>query len=252
MTVKIKNVTILLIVFVCLVLAVAKFVPVYQHKLNGNVVWSEDFSAALGENGTGIPKNWKLQKKPGTPPAVFSLDKDVKNNSAHLRMEADKASGSLITRIDNVDIEKTPLLKWRWKVETLPAGADGRYKEKDDQAIGIYVGTGSLLNNKCVSYRWDTDTPKGDEGNCVYGAGAVKVKWFTLRNKKDLKQGGWLTEERNVAEDFKKAWGFYPETIYLSVSCNSQYTGTKAAAELERIEFFSSASRGGPQGEIKK
>jgi hypothetical protein len=153
-------------------------------------------------------------------------------------MRAIKASGSLVTKIAEVDIRKAPLLRWRWKAAKLPPEADGRMKNKDDQAIGIYVGTGSTLDNKSVSYRWDTDTPRGSEGNCVYGMGTIKVKWFTLRNKEDISDDGWFIEERNVAEDFNEAWGYYPEKLYLSVSCNSQYTGSEAEAELDWIELL--------------
>ena len=155
-------------------------------------------------------------------------------------MEADSASASLITRIDDVDITKTPFLRWRWRAQSLPKGADGRVRAKDDQAIGIYVGAGNVLNNKCVSYRWDTVTPKGAEGNCAYGLGVTRVKWYTLRNEEDAGDGRWRIEERNVAEDFKKAWGFYPTEIYVSVSCNSHYTRARAAADLGWIEFVSS------------
>jgi hypothetical protein len=154
-------------------------------------------------------------------------------------MKAERASASLVTRVDDVDLDKTPILKWRWRARVLPEEADGRLKNKDDQAIGIYVGTGSALNNKSVSYRWDTKTPKGAEGDCVYGLGAVKVKWYTLRNGQDAKDGGWFTEERDVAADFEKAWGFCPDKIYLSVSCNSQYTDSSASADLDWIEFAS-------------
>ena len=121
----------------------------------------------------------------------------------------------------------------------MPEGADGRIKAKDDQAIGIYVGAGSALNNKSVSYRWDTETPRGAEGNCAYNLGRTKVKWYTLRSKNDTRDDQWFIEERNVAEDFKEAWGFYPQIIYLSVSCNSQYTNSSAVADLGWIEFFS-------------
>jgi hypothetical protein len=69
--------------------------------------------------------------------------------------------------------------------------------------------------------------------------GNVKVKWFTLRNKKDLNDGRWIAEKRNVAEDFKKAWGFLPKKIYIGICCNSQYTNSQASADLEKIEFIS-------------
>lgn len=198
--------------------------------------WRHEFSGG-SIVPAGIPKGWVLKAKPGAKPAVFSEMKDTKTGESFLRMEADRASASLITKPDSVDIKKTPLLRWHWRAATLPEGADGRIKAKDDQAIGIYAGTGNILNNKCVSYRWDTETPKGSEGNSAYGFGRIKVKWYTLRNKEDNASGRWYTEERNIAEDFKKAWGFYPKTIYLSISCNSQYTGSLAAADLAWIEF---------------
>jgi hypothetical protein len=201
------------------------------------MVWKEDFVSVPSYGRAAIPEGWVLRKKPGTKSAIFSAMKDPQRGLSFLRMKADSASASLITRLDGIDIKKTPLLKWRWRATRLPNGADGRVESKDDQAIGIYIGSGSPLNNKSVSYRWDTETPKGAKGSSAYGLGWIKVKWFTLRNKKDCKKGRWFTEERNVAEDFKDAWGFYPATVYLSISCNSQYTGSTASAELNWIEL---------------
>lgn len=201
--------------------------------------WRKDFApvSAAGENA--LPEGWKLEGKPGTRRANFSVATDPKDGTTFLHMEADRASASLITGAETVDLRKTPILRWHWRVTTLPDGADGRDRSLDDQAIGIYVGSGSALNNKSVSYRWDTVTPKGSEGNCAYGLGGIKIRWQTLRNKEDAKDGRWITEERDVAVDFKNAWGFIPETIYVSVSSNSQYTGSKAAADLGWIEFGS-------------
>jgi len=156
-----------------------------------------------------------------------------------LHMESDRASASLVTFAEGVDLTKTPVMRWMWRVTELPAGADGRIRAKDDQAIGIYVGSGTALNNKSISYRWDTLTPKGTEGSSAYGLGGVKVKWYTLRNGEDAKPGVWIAEERNIAEDFRKTWGFTPTNIYLSVSSNSQYTRSRAAADLCWIDFVS-------------
>ena len=238
---KLRLITLTFII-ICLFLGALVFlkggpVPGDKEADNEVIAWREDFKAGPGKGPFPVPDNWRLKKKPGTPSAVFSIEKSKEDDDSYLHMEADKASASLVTRIDGISLGKESFLKWRWKVEKLPEGADGRHKDKDDQAIGIYVGTGSLLNNKSVSYRWDTDTPKGAEGDCVYGAGTVKVKWITLRNKEDAGGGQWFIEERNVAEDFKDAWGFYPKNIYLSMSCNSQYTGTVAIADIDWVEL---------------
>ena len=207
------------------------------------VGWKNDFSRPSSAEGEMLPAGWQLQGKPGTKATLFSVNTDPSENVSLLHMEADKASASLITDLRSVDLKKTPIMRWRWRVTALPEGADGRTRAKDDQAIGIYVGTGSALNNKSVSYRWDTETPKGSEGNSAYGLGTIKVKWYTLRNKDDAKGLRWFTEERNVARDFVEAWGFYPEEIYLSVSCNSQYTGSHAAADVDWIEFVSKSTK---------
>jgi len=199
--------------------------------------WRIDFFYPSAGNAS-LPEGWKIVKKPGTKPSIFSLEKDGKDGHYFLRMKSDKASASLVTKADDVDLNKTPILRWSWRVDKFPKGADGRVKAKDDQAIGIYVGTGSPLNNKSISYRFDTETPKGSEGSALYAMGAIKVKWYTLRNKKDSKNGEWFTEERNVAEDFKKAWGFIPVSVYISVACNSQYTASEAGADLDWIEFI--------------
>jgi len=228
----------LVMVVVCVAVLAVGSERLLNKEAERTVEWKEDFSKVAKND---LPAGWKVQKKPGTGPVTFAVEKDAKGGEPFLHMESDKGSASLITKVKGIDPEKTPFIKWKWRVTELPEGGDGRVKSKDDQAIGIYVGTGSMFNNKSVSYRWDTDTPKGAEGNAVYGGGSVKVKWFTLRNREDAKDGAWYVEERNFAEDFMKAWGFYPETIILSISCNSQYTGTKDAADLGWIEFMSSS-----------
>ena len=204
--------------------------------------WRKEFIPASVTGRGGIPDGWKMQGKPGTKRAVFSIEKNPAKGLSFLHMEANRASSSLITGVYGVDLKKTPILRWRWRATVLPEGADGRVRLKDDQAIGIYVGSGSPLNNKSVSYRWDTETPKGAEGNCAYGLGGIKVKWHTLRNREDAVAGMWFTEERNIAEDFKNAWGFYPDKVYLSISCNSQYTKSLAVADLGWIEFISAST----------
>lgn len=201
-----------------------------------HVGWKEDFS---DPGSSGIPSGWQVKGKPGTPRSVFYVKKDPDREGSVLFAESSSSSGTLVTQAKEVDLVKTPILTWRWKVNSLPVNADGRFPESDDQAIGIYVGTGTLLSNKSVSYRWDTDTPILTEGKAVYGMGAVKVKWFTLRNIEDTRKNEWFTETRDVLADFQNAWGIRPKKVYVSVSTNSQYTDSTSSAELDWIAFTS-------------
>ncbi len=185
-----------------------------------------------------MPKGWEVKTKPGTPAAVFSVVDcpDAAGRTA-LNMEADKASASLTGQIKDVDLNTTPIMRWSWRVTAFPEGADGLVAARDDQAIGIYLGAGGFLNQKSVAYRWETDTPRGTNGRAEYAAGVVRVAWHCLRNRQDGTNGAFRIEERNVAEDYRAAFGSTPKTFGLSISCNSQYTGTKASAQLEWIEF---------------
>jgi hypothetical protein len=183
--------------------------------------WREDFDRQ--------PPGWEVRRKPGAPLCDFHVENGM------LMMKAANQSGMLATHLAQVDLHQTPILRWRWRATTLPIGGDGRVPERDDQAIAIYVSTGGALRQKSIAYRWETDTPVGTEGEASYAAGIVKTKWIAVRNAKDA--GSFFVEERNVARDFERAFGFVPDEVSIGVTCNSQYTGTSAAAELDWIEL---------------
>ena len=178
---------------------------------------------------------WTYKGKFGTDDAVFSI---VKMDGVKvLKMTSDKATGTVLYDIANIDLEKYPYMRWKWRVDVLPKGADGMDSDKDDQAIGIYIGTGSTFSQESMAYRWETVTPKGKSGFVKYGMGAVKVHWRCIRNEKDgLKR--WYVDECNLGKDLKRIFeGKIPKKMAITISANSQYTGTSSVAYLEYIEF---------------
>ncbi|HNX53724.1 MAG TPA: DUF3047 domain-containing protein [Pontiellaceae bacterium] len=185
-----------------------------------------------------IPPGWSVEGKPFTKASIF----EVQNNPAApghqwLSVTSEKASASLLSSYPlPVNLNKTPIIRWRWRATVLPPGADGRDPEKDDQVIGLYVSSGSRFRQQSIAYRWETQTPVGAEGTVRY-ASLFAVKWFTVRNENHVDGETFFIEERNVAEDFKKTFGAVPDEIGIGISCNSQYTGSKSAAQLDWIEF---------------
>lgn len=184
----------------------------------------------------GIPEKWGFQGKFFTNKPVYKIVKD-RDGQEVLRISVNKASGTILYDISGI-LEKYPIMRWKWKVNSLPANADGRDPDRDDQVIAVYVGYGKLGSDS-VAYRWETETPKGTKGQARYGGGMVKVNWVALRSKAD-KTGIWYTEEVNAAEDLKKILGgkLPDNEIAVSISSNSQYTKTAASAELAWIEFL--------------
>ena len=102
----------LLIILACLSLAILVFLkerPVIhkpETKEKAIIVWGQDFNAGPGKGPFQVPDNWRLERKPGTPPAVFSILKNKEGDDSYLHMEADKASASLVTRIDDIGLEQ--------------------------------------------------------------------------------------------------------------------------------------------------
>ncbi|MDX2166067.1 MAG: DUF3047 domain-containing protein [Deltaproteobacteria bacterium] len=190
--------------------------------------WREDFGAT--------PPGWELRTKPNTKVTQFRVDPSGAAGSGVLVMEADDASATFATQLEGIDLRRTPILRWRWRVLSLPTRADGRDAARDDQAVALYVSHGGILGQRSIAYRWDTETPVGSEGTATYVAGVVKVHWITLRNAQDGVDT-WFTEERDVAADFQRAFGFVPDDPIIAVSSNSQYTQSRAVAELDWVEL---------------
>ena len=192
-----------------------------------------DFTKAK-QDGDAVT-GWTYKGKFATPDAQFSICEI--DGKKVLRLASEKGTGSLLFDLDKIDIEKYPYMSWKWRVDVLPAGADGRIPEKDDQTIGLYIGTGSTFSQESVAFRWETETPKGKSGFVKYGMGAVKVHWICIRNKDDgLKK--WIVEECNLGAELKKIFkGKIPKKLAVTLSANSQYTGTSSLGYLEYIEF---------------
>lgn len=194
----------------------------------GHDVWREEFHA--------LPSGWEVRTVPGTDVTKFRADPAGADGAGVLVMEADNASATFAGQLKTVDLRRTPLLRWRWRVLEYPRDGDGRVAERDDQAIGIYISHGGLLGQRSIAYRWETDTPVGTEGDATYAAGVVKVHWIAVRNEKDG-TGEWRIDERNVAADFQRVFGFVPDDPIIAVTSNSQYTRSRAVAELDWVEL---------------
>ena len=205
--------------------------------------WRENFAADKKEGN--LPTGWEINAtKWGVNKTSFELKnrKEEKKTSVDiigvLKIFSDEATGALFCEpYRNVDLKKTPILRWRWRVDKFPKGGDGRKDDRDDQAIAIYIGASDWMIKKSISYRWETETPKGLAGEISYGGGAVKVKWFCLRNR-ESGEDKWIIEERNIAKDFKKAFGFIPKEFVLSIGANSQNTKSESLAYIDYIEFL--------------
>jgi hypothetical protein len=208
--------------------------------LMATVAWAaeqvviEDWSKApVGTKG--IPPGWQGQKW-GSP----AYDLTVVENDGHRTLHlVSKNEGSTISKDieGKVNLKDTPILEWRWKVITLPVNGDARKKETDDQAAQIYVvwpRFPEALRSRIIGYIWDTTAPVG---TIVKSEKTGTITYVVVRSgTADL--GKWVTERRNVAEDFRKIYGEAADNPgVISVSIDSNDTHSSAESFLGTILF---------------
>ena len=153
-----------------------------------------------------------------------------------LLIEAKNSSGFICTLPVRVDLNKLPVMRWRWRVISnleLPKSS----ADPDDQAGVIYIGDGTRLRQHSIGYRWECNTPVGSMRTDHYRGGLSTVRSTCVRNRK-TPIGQWVEDERNVLEDFKKAFSRPPaDGFVLCIGANSQNSKSHTRLEIDYIEF---------------
>jgi len=119
-----------------------------------------------------------------------------------------KNTASALYRKISVDLTKTPVLHWKWRVDGVHPGLNETTKAGDDYAARIYVlyAPNSLLpwRVRAVNYVWANSQAVGASWPNAFTDQAIMV---AARSGSPEKPGQWVSEVRNVREDFKKFFG---------------------------------------------
>jgi len=196
------------------------------------IVRVEDWGGSAA-GATGIPKGWEGQTW-GSPAYDMTVEQEDSRRVLRLRSRGDS---STITKEVSIDVKATPILEWRWKVVTLPQGADARSKATDDQAIQLYVTFPrfpSQLRSRIIGYIWDTTAP---QGSIVESQKTGLVTYVVVRSGAQG-LGEWHAETRDVYEDYKRIYGEEPGTLEaISVTIDSDDTRSSAESYIGAIVF---------------
>ena len=186
-----------------------------------------------GADAQGIPKGWSLEKNPG-PQSKISVEREKGDFFLRL-LSVQDAFG--VQKEISFDLRQYPDLSWRWRAIKLPEGGDIRKRETDDQAGQIYVlfpRFPSLVNIRSIGYIWDTTAPVGTSGTSTAYS---RMKYVVLQSGKS-KLGQWITEKRNVHEDYRKLFGEDPPRVgAVLLYINSQHTQSSCEIQFEDIFF---------------
>src|SRR5215470_3750598 len=198
-------------------------------------IWGSGASPAWGQTTVfvdfsttrkTVPEGWELSANKGEPDLQLVQDE----GKQALQMRSDKASFSLQKKIQ-ISLQASPFLVWDWKVTELPKGGDFRRSGSDDQAAQLIV---AFSSSRFLSYIWDSTAPKG----IIAAASAPLFKklFAVVMQSGTQGLGTWITERRNLIDDYKQAYGEAPEVIEgVRIQINSQHTQSRAESYWHSI-----------------
>jgi hypothetical protein len=171
------------------------------------------------------------------------------NNNSYL---AAKSNGTSIqiAKMIKWDISTYPFLSWKWRANKLPDKANEDARGKNDSGASIYVlfqrSNIPFLSWKyqpvnVIKYVWSTNLPqdkivhkdKSKAGKVIYEG------YFFVIESGTANTGKWITEERNVLEDYRKVFNENPkkDPYLIAILSDSNDTKSSAAADYDDIIF---------------
>ena len=202
--------------------------------LSGVASWAQDqisiANFSLGVDTKGVPTGWQLKEKSGQADFAVLNEDDVRA----LQLRSASASFSF-QRESKVDLKQYPILSWKWKVTKLPQGGDFRKSKTDDQAAQLFV---AFSKTKAIVYLWDTTAPQNLMAD-AFAPPFMSIKVVVVRSG-PADTGKWITETRNVYEDYRALYGDKDPTPVASgirLQINSQHTRTLAESYFGDVVF---------------
>jgi hypothetical protein len=171
--------------------------------LAASAVLGEPERVDVGQFSLGRLKGWATRDFRGHTIYALAADAQGKVLAAECRNSA-----SAYYRAMKVDLARTPVLHWSWRIERPYGELDERKKSGDDYPARVYVVVrdGPMAwQVRAVNYVWSSRQPAGASWSSAYTRRNVMI---ALRSGAPAAENnGWQSESRDVRRDFKAAFG---------------------------------------------
>ncbi|MFT4726307.1 MAG: hypothetical protein ACI9UN_000802 [Granulosicoccus sp.] len=146
-------------------------------------------------------------------------------------------AASILYKKKTINLTKTPTISWTWKIDSVYEDIDEKTRQGDDFPARLYVvvQTGLLpWETLAINYVWSSNQGIGESWPNPFTKNAKMVVVQTG----NLKAGQWVTQNRNIAADFKELFGRDVETIDgYAVMVDGDNAGKKGTAWFADINF---------------
>jgi hypothetical protein len=212
------------------------------------------------KEGESLPAGWKtLTFRKVDRQTQYTLVRD--GEAVVVKAEA-KASASSLYREIRIDPVENPVVQWRWKVSNILQKGDIHRKDGDDYPARLYITFDLPLSRlpfferakitaarilygqapplAVITYLWESRAPRGTILPSPY---TDRVRMIVVESGEE-KAGRWVEEERNVADDYRSAFGEDPPMISgVAVMTDTDNTGESVTAWYGDILFHRAAGR---------
>ena len=213
------------------------------------------------------PPPWKVVTLPKQPRHTRY---DIVNvdGTRVLRMQTDGGYANLLHPLGRA-VDSTPMLRWRWRVEQHPVGADLTRKEADDMPARLCVlfdlpldrlSAGERFKVRLGRTLFDPDLPAAaicyvwdaalQAGTWLPNAYTGRVQMLVLRSTASgHATGTWFSETRDLRADFARAFaheardGYLPPLAAIGVAADGDNTGATARALVADITLGTETAR---------
>lgn len=204
------------------------FIAISAMAMLVTAVFAQNVLTPFSKSGSDkAPEPWRAVGIPKGKVPLAAFDLVALDGLKVLRLKTDKSYGTLVHDIMKFTLSNTGTLKWRWRLDEPVAKANLRMKAGDDSALKVCVMfdmptdglpfserallglarsvSGERLPAATLCYVWDINF---SAGTLIDNAYTKRVKFWVLDGKDgDAPLASWNSHERNVSQDFIKAFG---------------------------------------------
>jgi len=185
---------------------------------------SSPLEQVLDDYKNGLSPAWQTKSFVGK--THYTTESD--DRQFYIKARSTASASGLFYKID-YDSKDQPILRWSWKIERTIAKGDERTKAGDDFAARVYVVFPSFIfwKTRTLNYIWANRLPKGEALPNAFTANAMMIAVESGNGR----AGQWLSEERNIHEDFKKYFKAEPPRVgAIAIMTDTDNTGESATA----------------------
>ncbi|RUO20019.1 hypothetical protein CWE08_08890 [Aliidiomarina iranensis] len=203
-------------------------------------------AAPSTEPSTGPGTDWKAENMidweahsfvGSTDYQLVAATENSEESKSYILASCEDGQASGMFYREEIDLTKTPMLSWEWRVNEFPQVGNEREKSGDDFAARIYVvREHSILRwrTRALNYVWSQQSEIGTNWSNPFATQAHMI----AMGYGEAGSNQWQTETRDLQADFESFHGQAPDMINaIAIMTDCDNSNSSASASYRRIRL---------------